>query len=883
MSLLPRTRSLIRNVTGKPRVEQQLTDEMSSYVELLTEKNMKEGMSKDEARRAALLKTGGVEQVKEQVREGRAGFLIESCMTDVRYAVRALLKKPGFTLTAVIALALGIGANTAIFSVINGVLLRSLDYADASRTVMVWERFVQQADHQNVVSPANFLDWQKSSRSFEKIAAVWDARLNFTGSGEPIEVQAQLVSASFFQVLGVQPLVGRWFTKDEDRPGGALVAVLSHKLWQDRFGGNKAVVGQQVTISGRSYTIVGVMPPGFHFIDDQVQVWKPLALDPANDYRKNSGRFLRCVGRLAPGVTMQQAQSELNVIARQLEQQYPTYNSGWGVSLVPIREQIVGDVRPILLVLLAAVAFVLLIACANVANLLLARAATRQREFALRAALGASRMRLTRQLLTESVLLALCGGVVGIALAYWGVELLKRFGPDNIPRLRDISIDPRVLLFTFGISLLTGIAFGLVPALQASRADVNDALKEASRGSTGSRGKLRSVFVVAEVSLALVLLIGAGLMIRSFMRLHAVKTGFETDRVLTMRVQLPGAKYKQDQQRLTFFQQAQERIAALPGVKAIGAINFLPLTGMASSTSFNIVGQPEAAPGHAPDTEVRVIAGAYFSAIGVPLIKGRVFEERDGPGSRVLIINETMAKKYFPNEDPIGKRLAVEWAPPEEGKPKPIDEIIGVVGDTRETALERDPNPAIYWPLAREPYPFMTLIIRSAVDPMPLAVAVQKEIRAIDPEQPVADVRTLDAVVAKSIARPRFNTFLLAIFAAVALVLASVGLYGVMNYSAAQRTHEIGIRMALGASRGDIMRLVLGNGMLLTLTGVAIGLVASIALTRVMQSLLFGVTATDLVTFVGVSLVLAIVALVATFVPAQKATRVDPTVALRYE
>ena len=883
MKLFSKGESLFRNTIRKGEVDRDLTEEVSSYVELLTEKKMNEGMNQEDARRAALVEVGGVEQVKEQVRANRAGFALETFFQDVRYGLRSLGKKPGFTFTAIVALALGIGANTAIFSVINGVLLRSLDYARPDRTVMVWERFAQNPDHQNVVSPANFLDWQKSIRSFEKIAAVWDLRQNLTGSGEPIEVHAQAVSAGFFPTLGVQPLIGRWFTDEEDRPGANLVAILSHKIWQERFGGNNAVLGQKATISGRLFTIIGVMPPGFHFLDDRVQVWRPIALDPVQDYRQTSGRFLKCVGRLAPGVTQEQAQSELNVTARQLEQQYPTYNTGWGVSLTPIREQIVGDVRPILLVLLAAVAFVLLIACANVANLLLARAASRGRELALRAALGATRNRLLRQLLTESVLLAVCGGIVGIALAYWGVELLKAFGPDNIPRLREISIDPRVLLFTVAISLLTGVAFGLVPALQASRADVNDALKEGARGTTGGRSTLRSVFVVAEVSLALVLLIGAGLMIRSFMRLHDVKTGFESNRVLTMRVQLPGAKYKDDQQRLAFFKQAQERIAALPGVKTVGSINFLPLSGMASNTAFNIVGRPEAPPGQAPGTEVRVIHGAYFGAMAIPLLKGRLFDERDGAESRVTIINETMAKKYFPNEDPIGKQLAISWAPPEPGKPQPLDEIIGVVGDTRETSLDHDPNPAIYWPLARESYQFMTFIIRSAIDPLQLVASVQREIREIDPDQPVADIRTLEQVVAKSIARPRFDMMLLGIFAAVALVLASVGLYGVMNYSATQRTQEIGIRMALGAKPADILRLVVGHGMKLTVAGIALGVIASLALTRVMTNLLFGVTATDLPTFLGVSALLTVVALLANYIPARRATRVNPVTALRYE
>nr|MBA3272776.1 ABC transporter permease [Chthoniobacterales bacterium] len=496
----------------------------------------------------------------------------------------------------------------------------------------------------------------------------------------------------------------------------------------------------------------------------------------------------------------------------------------------------------------------------------------------LRAALGASRGRLVRQMLTESVLLSLMGGIVGVALAYLGLQLLVAFGPDNIPRLREITIEPRVLAFTFVVALLTGLAFGLLPALQASRPDLNDALKDGARGSAGAKSRLfRNVFVVTEVALALVLLVGAGLMIRSFFRLHGVSTGFSSDNVLTMRVQLPMAKYPEAHQRASFFQQARERIATLPGVKAAGAINFLPLTGLASSTSFYVEGQPEQSAGELPGTEVRVVTPNYFTAMGIPLLKGRVLDEHDGADSRVLVINETMAKKFFPSEDPIGKRLIVSW------DPKVADEIVGVVADIKEYALDREPEPAIYWPHPREPYQFMNLIVRTSMEPMALATAAQKEIRGIDPDQPVANVRTMKAVVAKSIARPRFNTLLLAIFAAVALVLASVGLYGVMNYSATQRTHEVGIRMALGASRADIMRLVVGNGMLLTVIGIVIGVVASVALTRVMQSFLFGVAATDALTFVSVSALLMCVALIANYIPARKATRVNPVIALRCE
>jgi len=800
-------------------------------------------------------------------------------LTNIRYGFRMLAKNPGFTAVAVIALALGIGANTAIFSVVNSILLRSLPFHDPSSLVMVWEK--SRLNDRNVISPADYKDWKAQNHVFGDLAAVVDIfRVNFTGNGEPEELLAGAVTANFFHMIGVKPIVGRTFLDGEDTRGRERVAVLSHRLWRRRFGSDTGIVGKNIKLGGDLYQVIGVLPPDFRWNNRQTDVWMPFVLEPGRDYRATSGRYMNAVGRLKPGVTLQQAQTEMSGIARRLEEQYPVFNKNWGVNLVPLHEQTVGQVRLALLVLLAAVGFVLLIACVNVANLLLARAASRQREIAVRAALGAGRRRLIWQLLTESVLLATLGGALGLVLAIWGVDALVALGPDSIPRLSDIGIDRTAFAFTALISIVTGVLFGIAPAVEISKTNLSDALKEGGRsaGSNLRHRRTRSLLVVCEVAVALVLLIGAGLMIRSFGRLGAVNPGFRADNLLTLRLTLGSAKYAQDPAVIAFFRNAVERIGRLPGVQSAGTINFLPLTGMASATGFDIVGRPDPGVGNKPVTGVRVVDPNYFRTMGIPLLAGRGFTERDTKGSpRVLIISQTLAHRFFADENPIGKKLIIQW---DDSIP---DEIVGVVGDILHDGLDARPEATIYWPHARMPYPFMTIAVRTLGDPKRLATTVIREIHSMEADQPVAEVRPMNDVVAESVARQRFNMTLLGIFASVALALAAVGIYGVMSYSVTQRTQEIGIRMALGARRSDVVRMVVGHGVGLSIAGIGIGLAFAFALTRVMNTLLFGVTATDPLTYAGLSALLLFVTAVACYVPARRATRVDPTVALRYE
>jgi putative ABC transport system permease protein len=803
---------------------------------------------------------------------------------DVRYGARTLWKSPGFTLVAVVALALGIGANTAIFSVVDAVLLRALPYRHASRLMLVWEHKRTSANPHNVANPGNFLDWRDQAQSFDDMAAFVDVRFNLTGTGAPVEIPGQVSTGNLFALLGADAQLGRTYTVADEEPGRSDVVVLSHSLWQRQFGGDPAIVGKSITMNGRAVTVLGVMPANFKwFIKENSLSGKPAEVWTPNRWanRQRSGRFLSVVGRLKPGVSPAQAQAEMDTIAGRLEQQYVDFNTGWDVKLVPVREQLAGEIKPALMILLGAVAFVLLVACANVANLMLARAAARQKEIAIRTALGAGRWRVMRQLLTESVLLALVGGAFGLLLALWGVDALVALSPKNLISGDEVGLSLPVLGFTFGVSLLTGVVFGLWPAFEAARSDPHEALKEAGRSYTGSprSRRARGAFVVAEVALALVLLVGAGLLMKSFLRLQAINPGFAPQNVLTMRVLLPRTKYPDDAKKVAFFRQAVERMRTLPGVVSAATVDTVPFAGLGSATSFAIEGQPAPAAGDSPVTDVRIIDEHYFDTMNIPVVRGRAFTPEEATAERkTVIVNETLARKYFPGQDPIGQRIAVNMK--EENEP---NEIVGVVGDARYSKLETEARAMVYWTHPQLASSAMTLVLRTAGDPLSVSAAAQREIQALDREQPVADVRTMESWIDESVARARFGTTLLNLFAAVALVLAAVGLYGVMAYSVTQRTHEIGIRMALGAQPRDILRMVVGQGLVLTLIGVALGLVAAFGLTRLLGSLLYGVSATDPVVFAGLSVLLAAVALAASYIPARRATKVDPMVALRYE
>lgn len=881
----------LRALVGREAVIRDIDEELRLHIEMEAEANVRRGMSHSEARRVALLSFGNFDVMRDAAYGVRGGGLMETLFQDIRYGARVLARNKGFTAVAVLTLALGIGANTAIFSVVNELLLRALPYRDADRVVMLWE-VTPKGRHQNTISRKNFLGWREQSKSFETLAAFSDQRVNLTGAGDPEEVPMQIASSGLFNVLGVDAVVGRTFTKDDIQPGASRVAVLGYGLWQRKFGGDRGVVGKPITLNGVPYTVVGVVPSNFQWhirsrsgTGKPAELWTLLTMPASQDDTGGAwhGRFLSVVGRLKPGVSIEQADAELKTIEARLGEDEPKYSKGYSAEVIPVREQLVGNVRPALWLLLGAVGFVLLIACANVANLLLARAASREKEIALRTALGAGRVRIVRQLLTESVLLAFTGGACGLALAWWGIQALVAISPRDLVNLQGVGLNLTVLGWTLAVVVLTGILFGLVPALEATRLDLNDTLKEGGKGAGGQSARsraMRGALVVAEVALALVLLVSAGLLVKSFARLRDIDTGFRQENVLTMVVRLPEAKYSQDPQVIGFFNQALERVRAIPGVRSAGIVNYLPLYGgLGSSTGFLIEGRPEPPPGEGPSSNVRVSDASYFGTIGIPVLRGRSFTEvEDAQARHVVVISESFAQKYFPGEDPVGKRIAVHMF----DKPNPT-EIVGVVGDVRYDSLTDAAEPTVYFPLPELTYSFMTLVIHADGDPAQLTPAVRREISGIDPDQPVSDVRTMNQVMAETVGRARFSTLLFGLFAGLATLLAAVGIFGVMNYSVTLRTREIGLRMALGAQPARVLMLVLKQGLLLTLVGIGIGLAVALALTRVMSSLLFGVDATDPATFAAIVPLLTAVSLLACYIPARRATRIDPLVALRYE
>jgi putative ABC transport system permease protein len=861
--------------SDRRRAERELDEEIRAHIEIEVEQNIESGMTEQEARYAAQRTFGNVSLAKEDSRTIWGLRYLEVLWQDLHYGVRMLINRPTFTVFAIIALSLGIGINSAIFSVVNAVLLRPLPFSDPDRLVQLRE-MSQKVGEPVPVSPPNFIDWKTQSSTFEQIAAYHGQGFTLTGVDEAERVLGVRVSSDFLPLLGIKPILGRNFSAEEDRAGKEQVLILTHSFWQRRFGSDPGIIGKDLILNGQNFTVIGIMPPGFNYPrDETLAFWTPLAPD-SNPSR--GSHYLTVIARLKSNVTSAQAQREMDVIAKRLEERYRNTNTGNGVIISSLHEQTVGEIRPTLLVLFGVVLLVLLIACANVANLQLVRTLPRQREIAIRMALGADRLRVIRQLLTENILLSVIGGMLGLLLALWGVELLLALGPENIPRLKEINIDYRVFGFTFALSVITGIVFGLAPAMQTFKINLNDQLKEGGRSmADGSQKHFRSTLVVFEIAISLVLLIGAGLMIKSFGYLIGTDPGFKSNNLLTMTIFLPKAKYPENRRVADFFSQVLQKGESVPGIDSIGLTSQIPLNGTEWTNSFDIEGRPPLAPGKDNFSDLRWISPGYFKTMGIPFIKGRQFTDRDvaeAPG--VVIINQSMARKFFPDEDPIGKRLTIAY------NHNISVEIVGVVGDIRP-GVDSEPAPEMYLSYLQTPVRALYLVVRTSVEPTAIVATIRKQVSSIDKEQPISNIRSMDQVFASSIAQRRFNTLLFGIFAAMALILAAIGIYGVISFFVTQRRHEIGIRMALGAQRIDVIKLVMRQGIVLSLIGVAIGICAALVFTRVLSSLLFGITATDPIIFLVIPTILVGVALSASYIPAWRATRIDPMIAIRYE
>jgi predicted permease len=886
---MPVLRSFFSRFAGLffgPSRDRELADELASHLSMHTDDNLRRGLTAQEARRQALIQLGGVEQIKEIYRERRGLPMIETLLQDLRFGARMLRKNLGFTVVAVLTLALSIGANTAIFSVIDAVLLRPLPYKNSDQLVSIAANNVQRGINGLPVSFTKMTRVREQTRTLQNVGAYYPLNASLTTHGAPEQVSAARATAGFFEVLGVAPAEGRGFLPEEDREGGAEVAIISDGFWHSHFGAAPDLIGQTIPLDGKSVTVVGVLPASFHFpfAQPEPDVWLPRVFDPVAltpTMIRTGASFLAVFARLQAGVSSAQSQAELDAINEAYVKDFPGYvdASNYTLQIVSLKESLVGPLRVTLLLLLSAVGFVLLIGCTNIASMLLARSTTRQKEIAIRQALGASAPRLMRQLLTESVLLSALGGILGVALAAGGLRLLRLLPPGTIPRIEEVSLDGGVLVFSLVLCVVTGIAFGLVPSLLASHRDVNETLKESGRGSNEGRKSRssRAALVVVEVAIAVVLVTGAGLLMKSFGNLMHVDPGFSPTDVTTFLMTLPKSRYPQPTQQAEFYRRLVESVQTLPGVQSAGVSSFLPLAGAVRYVYFCPEGMVCQGIGKDPVIAIRQITPDYLQTMRIPLLRGRVFNEQDIAGVKpVVIINQTVAQKYFPAQDPIGKHLA-------NSRDKIEMEIVGIVGDVKFTGLNTPYIPEMYMPQAQNSAATMTLVVRSTSNPQPLIAAVRQKTAEIDPDLPFSNVASMSEVVSASVAQPRLTSQFTGFFAALALMLTAVGIYGVLAYSVTQRTHEMGIRMALGASRGEILKMVVGQGMKLVLSGLVLGLVVSLAVTRLLTTLLFGTSARDPLTFAAVTLLLIIVALLAAYIPARRASQVDPIVALRYE
>jgi putative ABC transport system permease protein len=862
-----------------------LEEEICAHLEMEEQENLESGMPPEEAHYAALRRFGNVTLTQERSREMWGWNSVEALWQDVRFSLRMLRKNPGFTVVAILTLALGIGANTGIFSVVNAVLLRPLPYPDPDRLVQLWSSSSKWGGEHWQVAVGDFADIRDANRVFERLALFRQWPVNITGWGEPQRVPAARVSSEWFSVLDISPLQGRTFAPGEDQAGHEREVVVSYPLWQTMFGADPKLVGKTIAVDGKNYAVIGIMPSSFQFPgigEGATRLWIPLVLEPG-EAKSRSAHNTEVVGRLKPGVRIDRAQGEMRDMSQRLAREYPETDTGWGLRVVSLHDDLVGEVRPALLLLLAAVGLVLLIACSNVSNLLLARGAARRREMAVRASMGASRSRLIRQLLTESVLLALAGGLLGLLVAVWANQTLRAIGPRDIPRLGNTGIDAWVLGFSFAVSLLAGVVFGLLPALRTSQLDLNAALKEGGGSSAEGFALLRhrparSLLLISEVALSLMLLVGATLVLRSFRRVVSVDLGMNPERVLSMYVMLPASRYGQSPQQAAFFRAAVERIKALPGVIAASAVNMRPLGGDMTE-GFNIQEHPFADPENLPDASMRMVSADYFRVLEIRLLRGRLFTDGETSSSpRVAVINESMARRFWPQATPLGQHLEIQW-----GGSAGSYEIVGIVSNARDVAPTHEPKPEMYVPYWQLPQWAGALLVRTRIDPLKMAAAVKGQILSIDKDQPVSDIQTLEQAFSETVAEPRFRAELLSLFAFLAVALAGIGIYGVMAYSVAQRTHEIGIRIALGAERSDVLRLIVTEGTMVTMFGVLAGWLGAFSLVRFLRNMLYGVEPTDPFTFVLAPALLVSISLLASYIPARRATKVDPMVALRHE